>query len=205
VNAETAALAEQAKKADSASYLIAPSSMTLTGTGTTLQVTSTQGKGLEVKGSPYAIVSTGIDSTTEHYVARDTAGPLNPPAIGGFYRDNAPIAWGTVYTDGRVVADFGIESVVLQPDNTYLVTLSNPVRTVTFLDQQVPDMAPMISLAGISKEGEPETVPAYTTWTYRRNGNDYDPKSFFVKVYTIASGQGSIARRPFSIVVFGRP
>ncbi len=198
-----AAQANRAQRADTAGIAItlqAPA--TITGTK--------PAAALRVVGQPVAIVSEGIDSVTGHIVVVDTAGSGGTPVGGGYYRDNAPMAWGLVQRDGTLSADFGITSVTWQASTAaYEVTLDRAATTARVVDVDVPQLVPVITVGGVGVDpGSADAVPTYVVWSFKRlvSGNGYDPKVILVRFYSIVSfGQGQTTQRPFSISIMGRP
>ncbi|HVZ38363.1 MAG TPA: hypothetical protein VHI13_03730 [Candidatus Kapabacteria bacterium] len=188
-SAATAASAVTATYADTAHALATPAVIN----GGKTQI------GLAVKGTPFAVVSNGNDSTSGHVIVGDTAGNSAAPVAGALYRDNSAIAWGQIGIDGNIAADFGITSVAIV-NGTYEITLDNSARPVQGGSAQFPEIAPSITIGGQTVD----TTPAIPTWTFRRNQATgvYDENVVVVRIENL---QGNTVLRPFSIVVFGRP
>jgi hypothetical protein len=199
----------KAHLADSATNVIAPLTLRGNKTGDLLTVinTNTKGSGIYAQGSPYAITSNGVDSSGKYFVAGESSGtnPKNAPAAGGYYRDNAPIAWAAITRGGTIVSDFGVATVAIQQDSSYLITFDNPLQSATITDISVPEFSPVITIGGLP--GQIDAAPVYSYWVYHRNPTgDYDSKSLYVKMGTILGpGQTTPTTRPFTITVFGRP
>lgn len=149
--------------------------------------------------SSRAIVSNGVDSTSEHYIAAAEAGD-NTPDAGGYYRDNAPVAWAAVDFNGLTIEHFGVEDVQYRSsDTSYVITLKHDLA-VTTTDPSILAVAPTITPGGISSQ----SGPVISQWGY-----DYDPFTGQIKANTIVvSFIGLFTRRktqsPFAVHVFGR-
>lgn len=204
--ATSAESAKQADMADSAKHVRVPATMIHNGKTETLTILNSGGVGLHVRGAPYAMVSDGVDSVGRYIVVGENAGSKNAPVAGGYYRDNAPVAWGTIGRDGSIISDFGISSVSLQPDSSFIIIFDHELAATQVSGQAAPDVAVTITVGGVP--GSIDQLPAYTYWTYRRDpagGEGFDKKSIIVRIVGITAGQSLPTARPFSIVVFGRP
>jgi len=155
------------------------------------------GRALHLRGARYALVSDGVDSTSEHYVAGGQAGATAVPDRGGLYRDNVPLAWGVISPNGSVLSDFGIASVMLGSGQVYEVVMDNPANSIPGTNPLTPAFSPQITIGGPTYDGF--VVPR---WGYKRlpTGN-YDMSTIVVR---FLDPQGLPATAPFSIVVFGR-
>ena len=191
--ADTAIHADGATTAETATTLQVPARITGTATGTqpVLEVINTDGAiGMVVHGNAYALVSQGVDSTNRHYVSAETAGST-APAPGGFYRDNAPMAWALVNADGTIISGFGIAQVAHGTTGSYTVTLANDAAIDA--TSKYPMLAPTVQATGLG------SVSPYTASWFFRATNAHD---IFVQMRT---AQGGVEDSPFSIIVFGRP
>ncbi len=147
----------------------------------------------------YALVTTGVDSTTAHYVAAGKAdtGRISP---GSYYRDNAPMAWGTIDFDASVIAEFGLASVSYNDTvNGYIIRLDNDVPVST--KPVGPALSVMITSCGTVEGGAP-TIGQWSYYTDKQTGA-VSPNTFIVRLFYGTSGQSG--RAPFSLQVFGRP
>jgi hypothetical protein len=192
-HADLAAYAGEAGYAESAGSLSVPSTIsgTTTGDDAVLEVINDDGLvGLRARGNGYAIISEGIDSTSRYFISGESA-DRKTPSPGGYYRDNAPIAWALVAADGSVLGGFGIASVAHNTTGNYTITLSNPAQID--VDSKQPKLAPMIQPTGLSG-------PANVTsnWYFRASNG----VNIFVQM---RNGQGLGEDEAFSIIVFGRP
>lgn len=205
--ADSSASAGSAAHADSAGTLDLPARFTGSGDNPLFEAHNTgKGAALRTEGSTYATISVGIDSTTRHFVAGETLGGGSIPAVGAYYRDNAPIAWGSVTRGGTLVSGFGM-TVAVQKDSSYEVTLINPMQTVSVGGFDVPQFAPVITPGG-NPPGAESITPVFTSWAYKRDASsgDIDRKTIVVKFLNISvPGQNFASGSAFSIVVFGRP
>jgi len=212
-HAESAAQADAATTADSARIagtskqsenLIAPATISATPKDsepvlTVVSLEAKTGVGLVAGGDRYAIISSGIDSTREHYVAGGSAN-AGAPAVGGYYRDNAPMAWGLIDSDGAILSDFGILRVNAAGAGIYEVTLNNSASTVTVKGGTVPALS-----VGISIEAQQgETQPLVASWSFKPkpSGTGAETNVIVVLIRTI---QGEQLNRRFALQVFGRP
>lgn len=147
----------------------------------------------------YALVTTGVDSTSAHYVAAAAAG-AGPAAPGGYYRDNAPIAWGTIDFDGSVIAEFGLASVRYNDTiAAYIIRLDNDVPVST--KPAGPALSVMITSCGTIEGG----APSIGQWSYYadKQTGTISSNTFIVRIFFGSSGQSG--QGPFSLQVFGRP
>jgi hypothetical protein len=200
-----AARAATALRADSARGLLLPATMARDAKEPALTVTNNGGPGLIVTGKPNAITATGSVGTTDHFVAGGSAGASAAPVSGGIYRDNVPIAWGTIDANGTIISDFGIASVAQQADQSYVITLDNAVQASTQGNPSYPELSASITLASLPGV-DLENIPSYAIWAPRRISGAYDLKSLSVKIYAITGqGQGTATTHSFSIVIYGRP
>lgn len=196
--------AETATTAEFAGSLEAPVTLTHEGDQPTLTVVNT------LKGAPAlnvdgelvvrgGINATGICGTTDHFRAGTDLGNTNVPEPGGFYRDNAPIAWGQVQADGSLLADFGIARVLNTPNNPgiYLVEFDNGV-TVNSNNQ--PGFAVVVTPSMQPSVTAPMLVAG---WEYAIDQATLLPRNDAVVVFIRSIDQGQNAK--FSIAVFGRP
>ncbi len=170
----------------------------------TLRIVNGSGRGLEVeggiwtKGSPYAIVSDGADSTTKHYATAEVVGSAGTPNPGSLYRDNVPLAWGQIAADGTIISDFGILRVAHTPNSpgVYQVYLDNSVTTG---DKGEPHLAVVITPRYIpSGQGGQLVFPHWNYATDQTGTTRND--AFQVDLRGFESGV-DVA---FSVVVFGR-
>lgn len=214
IRADSATRASVAKTADSsriageakvAEQLLAPTTISATPKDsepvlTVVSLEAKTGVGLVAGGDRYAIISSGVDSTREHYVAGGSATATGSPAVGGYYRDNAPIAWGLVDADGTILSDFGILRVNFAGSGIYEVTLNNPVSTVTVKGSAIPAMSVAISVE--AQQGE--TQPTVASWSFKpkSGGTGVENNVIVVLIRTI---QGEQLSRRFALQVFGRP
>jgi len=160
---------------------------------------------LHVRGTPYAIVSQGIDSVNGYVVVtQSTKGTV--PASGALYRDNVPVAWGTVVPNAtggppQIAASFGIDSVVVVSGSgieyLYRVYMQRPIETAVISGQQYPQMsATVTALVG----GQDNNVLRVGVWSPIAGSAGFDPKSFYIQVRDSAGRNVSAA---FSFQVFG--
>lgn len=199
IYAEGAGYAENAghaERAAAALTLEAPASISGTGLGAqpVLEVTNVEGPiGLRVHGAEYAIVSDGVDSTGSHYVSGENAN-ASAPAPGGFYRDNAPMAWGLVNGNGSVIGGFGISKITYTPNQPgqYLITLSTPAAIDATTN--APQLAPVLQIMGLG-----DTTEVYSIRANLRSGSS---REILVRVFNI---EGRPANASFSVIVMGRP
>lgn len=209
VIADSAAIADSARSsvsaahADRAGTLDLPATLEATDAdAATLSVANGGGTGLRTQGASYAIVSEGVDSTARYYVAGESAGAKAVPVTGAFYRDNAPVAWAVVQSDGTILSDFGVTSVSKISDQGYEVVLDNPARLITFGSLQVPEFTPVI-VPGGSVPPNTDPLRLFTNWNFKReSGGTLNPQTIIVR---FVDTQGVTTAAPFSIVVFGRP
>ncbi len=162
------------------------------------------GIGIRAEGTTYASVSIGVDSTSRHFVAGETAGTLGSPAPGGYYRDNAPLAWGTVSAEGVLAGGFGMTTSFDTKDSTYTITLANKVQTTSPTGTLIPQIAVMITPGGAVPPGE-DLSPVFTQWKFKRESNGLNTGAITVKFTKAAQQVTTSAVAPFSIVIFGRP
>lgn len=147
----------------------------------------------------YALVTTGVDSTSAHYVAAGNA-DTGRVAPGSYYRDNAPIAWGTIDFDASIISEFGLASVSYNDTiNGYVIRLDNDVPVST--KPAGPALSVMITSCGTIEGGAP-TIGQWSYYTDKQTGA-VSPNTFIVRLFYGASGQSG--RAPFSLQVFGRP
>jgi len=166
-----------------------------------LRVTSLEqktGVGLLAEGQAYAVVAKGIDSTSEHYVAAANAPTSASPAVGGYYRDNAPVAWALIDSNGTRISDFGLSRVAHQSGapGQYEIQLRNPMQIPA--GSNVPALAAVVTVEG-SLDG---TAPVFAYWSFKKGGNGFDPSTIVVTIRTL---ENLGVDRRFSIQVFGRP
>ena len=203
-SAKNADSARVAGTADSAKVLIAPTTISATPKDSepVLTVASLEAKtgvGLVAGGDLYAIISAGVDSTREHYVAGGNAA-ASAPAVGGYYRDNAPIAWGLIDNDGAILSDFGILRVNAAGAGIYEVTLNNSVSTVSVKGGVVPAMSVAISIE--AQQGESQ--PTIASWSFKPKSGGTGVETNVI-VVLIRTAQGEQLSRRFALQVFGRP
>jgi hypothetical protein len=206
-NAAQATRAASALKADSATNVVAPLTMLRNKNGEALTVINNGGSAIYAQGSPYAITSNGVDSSGSHFISGESLGATKAPAAGGYYRDNAPVAWATIARNGTVISDFGVKSVTLNAaDSSYLIVFDRPLASTAIGAANAPDIAPIITVGGLPNQFT-EVTPVYAYWTFHQSATkDYDLDQVVVHINAFqAAGQGSAVTRPFSIVVFGRP
>ncbi|MCC7438283.1 MAG: hypothetical protein IT211_07260 [Armatimonadetes bacterium] len=202
--AKNADSARIANKADTAKELIAPATIAATPQNsepvlTVVSLEAKTGVGLVAGGDRYAIISSGVDSTREHYVAGGNAA-ASAPAIGGYYRDNAPIAWGLIDDDGAILSDFGILRVNAAGAGIYEVTLNNSVSTVPVKGGVVPAMSVAISIE--AQQGELQ--PTIASWSFKPKSGGTGVETNVI-VVLIRTTQGEQLNRRFALQVFGRP
>lgn len=199
--------ADSAVAADRAATLALPASLDGDGVDPTLRVASSGASealkvegGLTVQGAPYAIVSSGVDSTSEHYIAGASATTTGQPDAGGLYRDNVPLAWGQIGADGTILSDFGITRVSYTPNapGVYLILLDNPVRQV---GKGAPEFAVVVTPLIDAGTGS-NPVLIFPGWDYAVDGlGEVRNDAFQVTLRGFESGTDA----RFSVVVFGRP
>jgi hypothetical protein len=158
--------------------------------------TKTTGVALKLKGDRYALISEGVDSSSSYFVSGSTLGPATAPVAGALYRDNVPMAWGVVESDGSLISNFGIKSVTKMNDSSYEVTLNTMPQGVSRGGFVVPDISPVITMGGYNIQGF--YVPS---WVYKRGPTGYERQVFIVRIRDI---EGFNVSTPFSIQVFGR-
>ncbi len=171
----------------------------------TVDGNSTSDPSLHVVANPsdpngYAIVSDGVDSTSAHFVAGGTAPKV--PSPGAYYRDNAPIAWGTIGQNGNVLAGFGLARVSFNANGQYyLVELDNPVDS-SGIKPVVLGLSVNITGGGTEDPGS----PVMGQWSYYRDptSGQISTTKFLVRLYGLYGTGGSVSG-PFSLQVFGRP
>jgi len=155
------------------------------------------GRALHLRGNRYALVTEGVDSTSEHYVAGGQAGPIAVPDRGGMYRDNVPVAWGVIAANGAILSDFGIAGVNFGTGQVYEIVLDNPAGSIPGATPATPAFSPQITIGGPTYDGF--VIPR---WSYKRlPSGSYDHAIIVVR---FLDAQGFPATAPFSIVVYGR-
>ncbi|MEO5929600.1 MAG: hypothetical protein ABIR47_06685 [Candidatus Kapaibacterium sp.] len=206
--ADSAGRAAQAYKAltavhaDSAKTLDLPAALRgAEGVNPLFEVKNDKGTALRTQGTTFATVSDGIDSTTKHYVAGEVSGDGGKPGAGGYYRDNAPMAWGIVSSDGTLRSGFGIDSV-RRSNLLYIIYLSNSAAGIVPTNPASPPaFAPMVTQGDVSSG---TATPAFMSWSYA-----VDPKKqgYLMNVVVVKAGttDGVATSAAFSVVVFGRP
>lgn len=170
----------------------------------TLTLANTQGPALRAEGTGrYAIVSQGVDSTSRYFVAGGSVPATEvPPAAGAYYRDNAPMAWALVTSDGTLVNDFGVASVGKPTDQGYEVRLDRPVTTLAFNGVTVPQCIAMVTMGGNIPPTDAR-LRLVTSWSFKQESDGtLNPQVIMVRFTDV---QGTAGQAPFSIVVFGRP
>ena len=207
-SAGTASMADRAIRSDTATTalgLLLPAVQALDDPrDPTLRIVNLSGTALEVEGgirtegSPYAIVSDGVDSTTKHYATAEVAGSAGTPNPGSLYRDNVPLAWAQIAADGTIISDFGILRVSHTPNSpgVYQVYLDNPVVTG---EKNEPHFAVVIS---------PRYTPSgqggqliFPHWSYLVDHTGLPSnQAFEVHLRGYESGVDEV----FSVIVFGR-
>lgn len=207
--ADDADLAQYAFYADSADYAMGlvtpaeisyddddkPTARIINKTGLALQVEG----GIEVAGSPYAVVSSGVDSTSSRVaVAGDTKG-TEAPVPGSLYRDNVPLAWARIGPFGTIISDFGVARVGHSSNNqgVYTIYLDNPVA----VDKNgEPFFAPVITLRTPG-----EGAVFFATWNTILDMSTQNPvpyaDRFEVRVTDFEFGVDN----EFSFILHGRP
>lgn len=158
-------------------------------------IDASDGVALMAVGSPYAVVSVGVDSTTNRFVSSSSIGSTGSPVAGSLYRDNAPLAWAQVAGDGTIISDFGVRAVTYTPNNpgTYVFQLDNLVDIGV---NDYPEMSVVVTIIG-----NPSS-PVFSSWDrVRAPGGGFELDQFRVHLRNFESGQDN----DFSIVVFGRP
>lgn len=160
-----------------------------------LDVRNGSGPGIRVGGSPYAVISSGTDSTSKHFVAGEVAGNTGTPNPGSIYRDNAPIAWAQIAGDGTIISDFGILRVSHTPNDpgAYLITLDNPVAGG---GKTNPEYSVIVTPRYDNRIGL-----VFAFWNYASDQNGTSAQTFEVLIGDFESGVDN----DFSVVVFGRP
>ncbi|MDB5035603.1 MAG: hypothetical protein JWQ98_2844 [Chlorobi bacterium] len=201
-SAARAAQALKALRADSAKTLDLPASLRgAEGVNPLFEVRNDKGTALRTQGTTFATVSDGIDSTTKHYVSGETSGDAGKPGPGALYRDNAPMAWGIVSSDGTLRSGFGIDSV-RRAGLLYAVYLSNSAAAIIPADPSSPPaLAPMITQGDVTSG---TGTPAFMSWLYATNPKK---QGYLMNVVVVKAGNidGAATSAAFSIVVFGRP
>ncbi len=202
--AEQANRAAQAEIATVAKSLEVPAILSHDGDEPVLTLVGNadKGTGLVVDGKVQVngeINSSGVCGTTEHFVAGGSSGNAGTPTAGGYYRDNAPIAWGQVLPDGSLLADFGIKSVTHEPNNPglFVVELENSLAVDALSRPELSVVVTPRAPVGVSAQ------PVFAVWDYALDKATNQPldNSFEVYVRNMEIGQDV----PFSVVVFGRP
>ena len=196
-DADLAQFAVNADSADLARDLLVPIGLTSSGTEPTLGLTNKGGVALRANGAPYAIVSVGVDSTSERFVSGTSVGNTTAPEPGSLYRDNTPLAWGRIASDGTITADFGILRVAHTPNNpgVYLILLDNPVA----VDKNgQPAIAPVIT---IESNGMTEPLRFPSWGTVVDNNDKISNTQFEVRIRDFETGSDA----GFTIVIMGRP
>ncbi len=169
-----------------------------------LTLANGQGPALRAEGTGrYAIVSDGVDSTSQYFVAgAGVPGTQVPPAAGAYYRDNAPMAWAVVTSDGTIVTDFGVTSVGKPTDLGYEIRLDRPVAMLEFNGLTVPQCAPVISQGGSIPPGDAR-LRIFSSWGFKQESDGtLNPQVIMVR---FIDAQALPTQAPFSIVIFGRP
>jgi hypothetical protein len=159
--------------------------------GALLSVIANAPIGIEVSGEEYAIVSDAPDSTSHWYVSGKEAGTGNQPVAGALYRDNTPVAWGTVNGSGGVITSFGIGGIKRTATGTYEISLSNPPAIIPSLE--IPDLAIIVQPTSISGG----SALVFGTWYFSTS----DVGNVIVR---IVDNQNRPTDSPFSVVMFGR-
>ena len=170
----------------------------------TLRIVNQSGTALEVeggirtKGSPYAIVADGVDSTSKHYATAEVVGSAGTPNPGSLYRDNVPLAWGQIAADGTIISDFGIARVSYTPNSpgVYQVYLDNPVLTG---DKNEPHFAVVVT-PRYTPSGQGGQL-VFPHWSYLVDHTGLPSnQAFEVHLRGYESGVDEV----FSVIVFGR-
>lgn len=170
----------------------------------TLRIVNGSGTGLEVEGgiraegSPYAIVSDGVDSTTKHYATAEVIGTGGTPNPGALYRDNVPLAWGQIGSDGTIISDFGILRVGHTPNDpgVYQIYLDNPV---TAGDKNEPHFAVVVTPRYVpSGQGGQLVFPHWDYLTDHTGAISNQALEVHLRGYESGVDVG------FSVIVFGR-
>jgi hypothetical protein len=160
--------------------------------------------GFRTGGSQYGIVSTAPDSTSHWFVAGSNAGTTGPPVVGAYYRDNAPMAWGLIDRNGKLVEGFGIVSVTHNTNNpgVYEIVLANPAELFPPTNPTAVGLAPVITPGGQVDISGPLIVPAWIN----KVGPTGVPSQVSIVVYLRdALSNGRPTDQAFSIAFFGRP
>lgn len=163
---------------------------------------------LHVTGRPYAIISNGVDSVNGYVVvARPAAG--STPTPGGLYRDNVPVAWGTVIVNQStgtldIISSFGVDSVrygdVQGPSGGlgFRVYMQRAMRPTTIGGTTYPQMSVTASTL-VTGAQEAFRVPS---WTGAFNGaTGIDLSSFYI---ILRDSAGRDVSGSFSFQVFGQ-
>lgn len=206
-HAITATQAETAEKADSADFaksLTAPASVSHRGDEATLTVVKEGGKGIALDVDGGLRVSGGVETggvcgTTEHFISGGNNGGSDVPDKGGLYRDNTPIAWGTIQADGSILADFGVATVKHEPTEPgrFIVELDNDLMVDGF---SRPLFSVIITPRTQASQG---SQPIFAGWDYALDESTNLPQANAFEVYVRNIEVGVDV--PFNIVVFGRP
>ena len=131
----------------------------------------------------------------------DTAGSSATPDAGGLYRDNVPMAWALIDSDGTILADFGIERVVRGNRGQYTIVLDNPAVFASTAKGRVPAVAPIVQPSALTDVGSPLTAQ----WFFAGTGVPDADRTVYVRTYAAPNGTPIANDVPFSIVIFGRP
>lgn len=181
--------AASALKADTATI-----AKSLAGPATISNAAGVKGTVLTVagQGGGSALVVNGVDSTSQYYVAGGNLGAAGKPVAGGYYRDNAVVAWATI-SQSNVLGKFGIDSVRVTD-----VTPSGQGYEIT-LSATLPNTGIAVSVTPVAVDGI-LLVPA---WALKAGTTN---TVIVVKLYNmLAAGNPVPIPGTFSIVVFGRP
>lgn len=132
--------------------------------------------------------------------ASDTIGTGQAPDPGVMYRDNLPLAWGLVNSEGTIVTDFGIASVQHIGPGQYEIVLDNPGLMIQVpKGRTVPSYAPMVQPSLLSTAG----LPLFAQWFFTPGTTDQD-RHISVRTFVLQDGLQNAVDVGFSIIVFGR-
>jgi hypothetical protein len=131
-------------------------------------------------------------------VAAGSNGSNSAPAPGGYYRDNAPVAWGVIGPNGEKYSSFGIDTVIVIRPGYYQVVFENRANVLTVgpKGEQMPELSPIVQLTGFNQ-------PEYwmtADWSFVNQTDQYFDRSILV----VTSYQSETEAATFSIHVFGR-
>ncbi|MBC8144902.1 MAG: hypothetical protein H7X80_04900 [bacterium] len=146
-------------------------------------------------------LASGVTIDARFLAASDTLGSAEARNPGSLFRDNAPMAWGLIGSEGDIVSDYGISSVQHIGPGQYEIVLDNAgVMVPVPKGRNVPSYAPIVQPTLMTDSG----LPIIAQWFFRPGAADQD-QHISVRTFVLQNGSSGPADAAFSIVVFGRP